>query len=75
MTKVVIDQAPGTNYFTAADLTRIKFYTERNKHVPTMLAESTEVVPLYLRLTLYVAGRKSSRGPTEMFRDLVRLGD
>ena len=75
LTSVAVDQAPNTNYFNEADLKKIEFYTKRNKHIPSMLASSTDVVPLYLRPTLYVAGQKSVRGPTEIFRDLLRLGD
>ena len=40
-----------------------------------MLASPTDVVPPYLRPKLYVAVQKSVRGPTEIFRDLLRLGD
>lgn len=75
LTNVAIDQAPRTNYLTAADLKRVQFYTKRNKHVPPMLASSTDVIPVYLRPKLWNAVRKSSGGPTEIFRDLVRLGD
>ena len=75
LTSVAVDQAPNTNYFSEADLKKIEFYTKRNKHVPAMLASPTDVVPLYLRPTLFVAGRKSVRGPTEIFRDLIHLGD
>jgi len=76
LVKVNINQAPNTNYFSEADLRKIAFYTKRNKHVPVMLAASTDEVPLYLRPKLYVAGQAMASGlTTEIFHDLVRLGD
>jgi len=76
LTSVIIHQTPSaTPFFSAADLKKVNFYTMRNTHVPVMLMESTETVPLYLRPTLFVAGQNSSRGLTDIFHDLVRLGD
>lgn len=76
LTKVVIEQDhPDTNVFTAADLKKIAFYTNRNKHAAATFAASTDEVPLSLRPKLYVVVRDSAVGPTQILRDLKRLGD
>lgn len=71
LTNVAIEQAPGTNVFTPKELRMIEWYTNRNTHAVAML----EAVPLSIRPKLYVAVRESVRGPTEILRDLKKLGD
>lgn len=72
LTNIVIFHCPN---LTLQYLKHMSFYMKRNKHGPAMLAAPTDRTPLSLRPRLFAAIQKSSRGPTEIFHDLLQQRD